>query len=172
MREVEIYLNVSLGYAFMRYAPGNEVRCAWRGHLDLPSDDNQATAIIWAYFQNPLGMMVESRADQEWIERAREITKGYEDRSLSAGDVVTLDGNDSYAVELIGFKPVPLVTGLDVIGPEGDARLREQVEDYNEARENARCPSCGGPVSVSGVTLTCQNKTTCGWTADLGRFNA
>lgn len=165
MREVEIYLNVSLGYAFMRYDEGNEMRLAWKGHLDLPDDDDQATAIVWAYFQNPLGQMVESRQDQEWINRSQELTKGYEDRSLSAGDVVTLDGNDSYAVEWIGWKPVPLLTGQSIEGPEGDQKLRDQSDAVNEGR----CPCCGGPIEGGGVKFACENEKLCGWSMDLSK---
>lgn len=152
MRHVEIYLNVTLGHAFLRYSEGDETRCAWRGYLDLPEDDEQACHILWAYFQNPLGTMVESRQDQAWLEQARKITKGYEDRSLSAGDVVTLDKN-SYAVETIGWRSVTLLTGQDIIGPEGDERLRQQVVDAE-----FRCPVCGGhDLALTDTSVHCNN---------------
>lgn len=158
MRHVEIYLNVTLGHAFLHYSQGDETRCAWKGYLDLPEDDEQACHILWAYFQNPLGTMVESRQDQAWIEQAQKITKGYEDRSLSAGDVVTIE-DSSYAVEPIGWRVVPLLTGKDIVGPEGDERLRQQVEDTN-----VRCPVCGGTdLEVTETSIRCKN-TLCGFT--------
>lgn len=167
MRHVEIYLNVTLGHAFLRYSEGDETRCAWRGYLDLPEDDEQACHIVWAYFQNPLGTMIESRQDQAWIEQAQELTKGYADRSLSAGDVVTIDKN-SYAVEMIGWRSVPLLSGQEVIGPEGDERLREQVSE-----PSVQCPGCGGDdLEVTETSIHCRNAL-CGFTHigdDVGAY--
>lgn len=160
MRHVEIYLNLTLGHAFLRYSEGDEVRCAWRGYLDLPDDDEQACHILWAFFQNPLGVMVESRQDQAWIERAQSLTGNYNDRSLSAGDVVTIDG-ESYAVEWMGFRKVKPVVGGELIGPEGDARLREQAENYD--RKQAKCPVCGGRLIFSDAEAACSDQRTCGF---------
>ena len=157
MRHVEIYLNVTLGHAFLGYEEGDEMRCAWRGYLDLPDDDHQANAIVWAYFQNPLGFAVESRQDQAWIERAQELTKGYRDRSLSAGDVVTID-DKSYAVELIGWKPVPTLTGDEIVGPEGDIRLRQQAEAVENASVSDKCPVCGNDsLTIDAMQVSCSN---------------
>lgn len=152
MRRVEIYMNLTLGHAFLQYTEGDETRCAWRGYLDLPEDDEQACHIAWAYFQNPVGVAVESRQDQAWVERAKELTKGYSDRSLSAGDVVTIDGN-SYAVEMLGWRSVSPLTGDPIVGPEGDERLRQQVE-----QANAKCPSCGGSdLEITETSIKCRN---------------
>ena len=160
MRHVEIYLNLTLGHAFLKYSEGDEVRCAWKGHLDLPEDDKQACAILWAYFQNPLGVMVESVQDQAWIERTQQVTNDYKDRSLSAGDVITIDER-SYAVEFMGWREVKPLTGQPLVGPEGDDRLREQAEDYN--RKQAKCPACGGPLEITEQRVSCKDTITCGF---------
>lgn len=161
MRNVEIHLNVTLGHAFVRYYESDEVRCAWRGNLDLPGDDAQACNILWAYFQNPLGVMVESYQDQAWIERAQALTKSYDDRSLSAGDVITIDG-ESYAVEMLGFREVEPVVGGELIGPEGDERLREQAEAFNTLHGH-KCPACGGDLNVSDNMIACKDQALCGF---------
>lgn len=162
MREVELNFNLSLGYVFLRYDPSNETRCAWRGYLDLPADDDHALTLVWGFFQNPLGEMIEARQAPAWISKAQRIAHEYRDRSLSAGDVITLDRSQSYAVEGIGFKPVPLVTGGPLVGPEGDRRLREQVASYN----TPRCPCCDGPVHAVDERLTCADERTCGWSTN------
>ena len=160
MRPVEIYLNLTLGHAFLKYSEGDEMRCAWRGYLDVPEDDAQACNVLWAFFQNPLGVMAESVQDQAWIERSQALTNGYVDRSLSAGDVVTIDER-SYAVEPIGFREVKPITGQPVLGPEGDERLREQVEDFN--RNQGKCPVCGGKLTINETGVACRDQRTCGF---------
>jgi hypothetical protein len=119
-RRVEIYLNVTPGSMFLDYQEGDEMRCAWRGTLVLPEDDREACHVVYAMFN------VDPATDQSDLS-IREAS--YTDRSLSMGDVVTLDVSQSYAVTTMEFKPVDLRTGHAIVGPEGDERIHELLNE-------------------------------------------
>ena len=86
---------------FWAYAPEAVLRCAYRGVIDLPENDQMALESLFGLFNRDL------RPD------------GYRDRSLSVGDVVTLDEDTSFAVDAIGFTELPRVyTGDPLIGFE------------------------------------------------------
>ena len=96
MRSVEIYLNETIGSMFIAWTEQAELRCAWRGELELPLDDEAALDVIWQQFN----------ADQR--------PAGYQDRSLSVADVITLDGSKSWAVNALGFRSIPLLSGAEI----------------------------------------------------------
>jgi hypothetical protein len=87
-RQVELYVNETVGSMFWAYHPDAILRCAYRGTMELPADDQQALNQIFSAFNR------DERPD------------GYRDRSLSVGDVVTLDSQSSYAVAGVGFEPL------------------------------------------------------------------
>jgi hypothetical protein len=96
MRSVEIYLNETIGSMFIAWTEQAEMRCAWRGELELPLDDEAALDVIWQQFN----------ADQR--------PDGYQDRSLSVADVITLDGSKSWSVNALGFSSITLLSGAGV----------------------------------------------------------
>lgn len=129
-RQVEVYLNVTFGSAFMAYLPSDRMRCAWRGTVDLPEDNDAALAILWARFN-----MDPDPDDPDNIRAGFLRMPGYEDRSVSCADVITLDGSQSYAVEGVGWKALDDPrTSDEVVGPEGDDLLRQSAEDPEAAR--------------------------------------
>lgn len=83
---VEIFLNETRGHRFTAYTDGDELRRAFVGGVDRKQHDDESLL--------------------HWLFREFNIhhPTGYDDRSLSAGDVVTLNGVASYAVEAVGFR--------------------------------------------------------------------
>lgn len=131
MRQVEIYLNVTVGSAFMAYKPDDSMRCAWRGKMDLPDSDQEALAIVWAKM-NMDPQTAETPADVAF----REPT--YLDRSVSMGDVITLDEERSYEVRSMDFAPIEeLRSGDEIVGPEGDAEFVKQVRENPDLANEA-----------------------------------
>ena len=110
MRSVEIYINESIGSMFLAWSEEAMMRCAWRGEMDLPEDDQQALDVIFSVFND----------DQR--------PEGYQDRSLSVADVVTLDGSRSWAVAGVGFKEIGLLTGQALQNPEQWNELNPQLK--------------------------------------------
>lgn len=121
LRQVELYLNQTPGSMFWAYDPRAVFRCAYRGQLDLPAHDQRALEQVFALFNRDV------RPD------------GYSDRSLSVGDVVTLDGIESWAVDGIGFSPLLKAhSGDPIIG-------YEEWSGPDEALPDPWPPFGGGP---------------------------
>jgi hypothetical protein len=72
-------------------------------------------------------MVIETVADHLFHESS------YKDRSLSCGDVVTIDGR-SYACVTLGFRPVEPIVGGEIVGPEGDEALRLAAESEDASK--------------------------------------
>lgn len=144
--QVEIYLNTTFGSAFLDYEETDDLRCAWRGELDdLPEADDAACHVVWAMF-NLDPEDAETAADLAFRERT------YQDRSLSVADVVTLDGQRSYAVTSLGFKPIGrTLTGDPIVGPEGDDALREGAQADNAGEAVAK--GLGRMASIMGEEI-------------------
>lgn len=83
---VEIFLNETRGHRYSEFHDGDELRRAFVGDLDAKGFDDIAL-LNWLYEQFNI-----NHPDE------------YRDRSLSAGDVVTLNESRSYAVERCGFR--------------------------------------------------------------------
>jgi len=100
-RNVELYLNETEGSMFWAYTPKAMMRCAYRGVINLPDDNQLALSVLFGLFNR------DQRPD------------GYRDRSLSVGDVVTLDSDTSWAVDAVGFTELDRVyTGDPLVGFE------------------------------------------------------
>lgn len=174
LRKVEVYLNITFNplHAFFNYHDGDDMRCAWRGELDLPADDNQALHILWA-MMNVREADAESPNDAEFAKASVKRMGGYDDRSLSVADVVTLDERQSYAVESLDFRQIePLLTGDPIQGPEVDYALAaainsqplahkedcyhadcdEDDDDVHRCFTWDECPECGASRKVRIIT--------------------
>lgn len=96
-RTVELYFNESDGSRFWSYQPEAEMRCGERREMDLPADDFEALQEVWFFF---------NRDDRP---------NGDYERSLSMGDVITLDRAKSYAATGVSFREVDTLTGYPLI---------------------------------------------------------
>lgn len=85
------------------------MRCGERREMELPEDDLSALQEIWVFF---------NRDDRP---------NGDYERSLSMGDVITLDGQKSYAATGASFREVDTLTGYPLITSLKWSRPRHRV---------------------------------------------
>lgn len=112
LRTVELYFNESDGSRFWSYMPDAEMRCGERREMDLPDDDLSALQEVWVLFNR------DDRPNRD------------SERSLSMGDVITLDGKVSFTATGTSFRPVDILTGHPII----------TCLEWNRPRHRVRTP--------------------------------
>jgi hypothetical protein len=127
-----LLLNQTRGHRFDAYHDGDKMEAGWVGRLDdLDAPGTEA-----------FDRSTETRILHGLFERFNiDHPVGYDNRSMSAGDVITLEdegGRRSYVCERTGWRKLPEPLGGDNLGtgdntpttsPKADAQLLEQMDN-------------------------------------------